>query len=261
MKRQGGFTLTEILVALALSAIVFSAVTSLLSTNRRVAIQETMDSRLQSNVRLAISELTRSVRNAGYGVPETNLSTWVPWVAGFTANPMLVQGAGTDPDQITIAHCTLSDLTTLSADAAQGDTTITVTSAAGIDTGPRRFLTLDTDEYVHVVSVSGNLLDIDTDLLTGGQQGLSKARPSGTPICRVDVKTYDVDTAVDTIRVNNNDGVGPMVVADEIIDLQIAVGGTGNHYTLTISGESQDLDPVTGSPMARTVATSVSPRN
>ena len=261
MARQGGFTLTEILVALALSAIVFSAVTSLLSTNRRVAIQETMDSRLQSNVRLAISELSRSLRNAGYGLPETNLTTWVPWVTGFTSNPMLVQGTGTDPDEITIAHCTLSNLTTLSADASQGATTINVASAAGIDPGARRFLALDTDEYVHVVSISGNLIDIDTDLLTGGQQGLSVARPSGTPICRVDVMTFDVDTAVDALRVNNNDGAGAAVVADEITDLQIVVGGTGNHYTLTISGESQDLDPVTGNPMARTIATSVSPRN
>jgi len=261
MRRQRGFTLPEILVALALSAIVFSAVSNLLATNRRVAIQESTDSRLQGNMRLAISELSRTLRNAGYGVPATNLASWVPWVSGFADNPRVVQGVGADPDRITIAHCTLSDLTTLSSDAAPGDTTISVASTAGIDTAAKRLLTLDVDEHAHVISISGNTLSIDTDSLAAGQQGLSKARPSGTPICRVDVKTYDVDTAIATIRVDNNDGVGPMVVADEITDMQVVVGGTGNYYTLAISGKSRTLDPVTGSYLARTITTGVSARN
>lgn len=261
MKRQRGFTLPEILVALALSAIVFAAVSNLLSTNRRVAIQEGIDSRLQGNMRLAMSELTRTLRNAGYGVPESNLASWVPWVPGFSVNPLIVQGAGTDPDEITIAHCTLSDMTTLSADAAQGDTTISVVSSAPFDTATKRLLTLDLYEHAHVVSISGNTLSIDTDATAGGQQGLSRARPAGTPICRVDVKTFDLDTVVGTIRVDRNDGAGPLVVADEIVDLQIVAGGAGNHYTLTISGESRALDPTTGSHLARTVATSVSKRN
>lgn len=261
MEKVRGFTLIEILVALTLSAVLVMGIANLFSINRRVAIDETADSTLEGNMRLAMTDITRTLRHNGYGVPGADMDTWVSWVTGFTATPMIVQGAtASDPDTISVAHCALVTVTEFSADAAADDTTFSVTSATGIDAANNRLLMLDSEETVQVVSVTGTTIGIDTDVVLAGQQGLSRDYPAGTPICRVGVKTYSVDLTTSTLQVDFNDGAGPQVLAGEITDMQVVAVG-GDSFAVTFSGQSGTLSPTTGTYASRSRSATISPRN
>lgn len=79
-RAQSGFTIIEALVSTALFAIAFLAVLMTYSQNRRIYADSTRRIDLQQNARLAVAEITRQLRMAGY-FPEN--------VADPPASPLL----------------------------------------------------------------------------------------------------------------------------------------------------------------------------
>lgn len=262
-RRQGGLTIVEILVALLLISILIAGVMSLYGLNRRVRLQEDIGASLEAYLRVASSEIEHHFRNAGYGVPATDTNAWINWVSPtINGNYRVIQGSSGAPDTLIVAHCTLAPVTTLSADAAAGSTTISVGSVAPFNTYDRALLMLDVDEFAHVTGISGSNLSIDTDPTLTGAQGLTRDFPAGTNICRTDAMQFALDSTNNTLTVTRFDLGGTIeIIASEIVDLQIAAAAGINHFRISVGGQSTSVDPTTGVPVDRTATVQVAVRN
>lgn len=271
-----GFTLIELLIALAVTSLAISSVGYFYVNYKRVSYQQEQVIALETNLRAASDRLTSNLRRADYGVPTALLPTWIDWVSGFNVNPLITQGAtANDPDTISIAACTSRPIATVAATLAKGagNTTVTLTSAVPGQTIAQlldpatnkdliRFVAGDEINagFARVMSVSGTTVTFDTDPGASGNQGFT-ARDYfvGTPVCRVDVTTYTVDTGSRALTIDENQGAGVQSVFDGITNLQI--GGGGNVYVFVVSGVTERPDPATGNPIPRQLAAQVTVRN
>src|SRR5262249_29885135 len=145
---------------------------------------------------LGMATLTDTLRTSGYGVPPGDASKWITWVGGMKTNPV-VSGSGKDT-KVFVASC-VSDLATFNTRANANATTIKLTpSVSGqaltslFDTSKKKLITIDGQESAIVTAVTTTQLTIDTSPITGGGQGLSQSYPIGTPVCRVDVRTFSI---------------------------------------------------------------------
>ena len=265
-KHDAGYALPELLAALMLLGVVLAGVTASFALHNRTQSQQRLAVATQQDLRMAMGVLTDTLRSAGYGVPTTSLAAWVPWVASFTTNPTITSG-GSSPDAIAIAGSFGPAVAQLAADAAQGATTlsITMTNTGELDTGTRRLIQIGGAENAHVVTVGTNTITIDTNPTAASDQGLKRAHPAGTIIRRVDVVSFDVvtdtTTGVPYLRRDKNQGAGPQAVVEGIQGLQIATINLGRQYQMTLTARAAHADPITGSPLVRSLRTDVAVRN
>lgn len=233
-------------------------------SSRRAMLSGTANENVEANLRAGMRTLLDALRGQGYGVPATSLANWITWTS-YTGNPTIVAGASPSiPDSVSIASCGGTPLATLSAAAAAGATTLTLSAdmTGLLDTASRSLLLLDETESLKVTSVSGTAITVDSDPTVVGAQGLSRAYPSGTPVCRVDVATYDVDTANNLLRVNRYDGAGAQPLLDDIVNLKITPSSAGQpQYQITLTARSSAPDPFISGPLQRSLSASISPRN
>lgn len=210
-----GFTLIEVMVAVAISAIVIASVYSTFTSQYQSSIAQAQVSEMQQNARLAMDLISRDLITAGFGKPATAVN-------GFS-NAVAAANNGTNgADGITVVSA-YRQLSTLAADASRGATTITVQSsadAAQFDTGTRRYLYLDgisaKDNYV-VSNVGGTQLTVSP--------ALTRDYVAGSPVFLVKAITYSLDFADadrPILRRNENIGAGAQVVSPFIEDLQFA---------------------------------------
>lgn len=219
MRRESlGFTLIDLLVALAVMSVVMAGVVGAFAVQNRTYIQQDLALELQQDLRMGMGLVTDRLRTAGYGVPSTNLPQWFPWVGNFTSNPEIVAGP---PDTLSVASCFRPPVATLAADAAQDATILTLTDSAELDAGTRRLILIGDATHAHVKSVAGAEITIDTDPTKRDNQGLSRAYLVGTPVCRVDVLTFSLDVNSKTLRFDENQGDGPLALIEEISDFRI----------------------------------------
>jgi hypothetical protein len=96
-------------------------------------------------------------------------------------------------------------------------------------------------EYANVTRTSGKRLTIDTDPVSGGNQGIQNHYPEGTEIGEISVVTYAIDT--DTFpwvlkRKVNGGYFQP--VGEHIVDLQVTQNGKRTMITLEAQTEKRD---------------------
>jgi prepilin-type N-terminal cleavage/methylation domain-containing protein len=256
----GGFTLIEMLVATALLLVVMSGVSGLYLAHRNARIAEDLSQTVEAELRLAMDKLLFKLRNAPYGAGWGDPALWVNWTSALVvpgtsppvaANPNVTLGIdASTPDTLSVGSCTSTPIDSLAADAAAGATALTVTNGANFNNSSRSVILINDSESVKVLSVSGNTLNIDTDpdeTVSPGAQGVSKVYRIGTPICRVDVVTYSVDTATATLREDFNRGAGPQVIVDGITNMKIASDTTGvaPKYTIKLTARASATEPFT----------------
>src|SRR5438874_13204459 len=105
--RSAGFTLVELMIALVIMSLVMAGVIGFYVTHKNRGLSEDLSMTMEQNLRFSMERVTATFRNAGYGVPSSNFTQWIPWVSGFTSNPMITAGANsTTPDTVSIAACT-----------------------------------------------------------------------------------------------------------------------------------------------------------
>lgn len=264
-----GFTMVEIMVAIALLLIVMSGVAGLYLAHRSARVSEDLSQTVEAQLRLGMDQLLFRLRNAGYGATWGNPTLWVTWVTpSFTSNPMVVQGAdASTPDTISIGSCTSTPVARLAADAAAGATTLTLDSAANLDSSSRSVIMISDSESAKILSKSGNTINIDAnpdETAAPGAQGVSKIYRTGTPICRFDVVTFSVDTATATLRADLNQGANPQVIVDGIINMKIVTVTTGvvrPKYTITLTAHASAADPLTTTVAQRSLTSIATARN
>lgn len=259
--RQTGLTLVELMITLVIVSFVIAGVMAFHVAHQRASVQEDISMNLQANLRTGISRISDGLRDAGYGVPQSALATWVPWVSGFNANPNIINGTGGAPDTLSVATCAPLPVATLTAAAAVSAATLSVSSTTALNAGSRRLINIGNFENAWVTGTSTGTLLIDTDPGVSGTQGLQKAYPAGTPICRVDVDTYSVDSANNRLLLDRNDGSGAQILVDEIQDFQVDTLIAGREYRLTLGGRSTQRDPGTNAFVTRLIRSVVTLRN
>jgi len=264
VKKAAGFTLVELLVSITVFMLVMAGASTFYVNQSRMRLSEQLGLTMEANLRLASDRLTFSLRNTGYGAPTSNFATWMPWVAGITANPMITAGAdAATPDTVSIASCTSQPVAHLTAGAASGATTLTLDSAASLNATNKRLIFINDNEFAIIQSIAGNVISIDTNPLVVGPQGVSRAYAISTPICRVDVVTYSVDTTAMKLLENDNQGAGAQAAMDGVTNLKIVAtaGGTHPKYKVTLTAKSSQVDPSTQAYTYRSLSSTASTRN
>jgi Tfp pilus assembly protein PilW len=261
------FTLVELLVAMIAVMTMMIGVAKLFLLQHRSHARQELSVTTEENVRLASSMITDAIRNAGYAAPAST-SSWMNWVSpSLTANPLYTSsGSASVSDTISVAACFNEPVGTLAAAATKDvDTTLSVTPTSGsltsvLDTSSKKLIRIGESEFAWVTSVSSNSVTIDTDLVTGGNQPVRFNHSAGANVCRVDAVTFSVLNS--QLMRNDNQGAGPIAVADNISLMKIAYTAPQT-YTVTITGQPSVVDPITSSstPVTRTLSTTVTVRN
>jgi len=276
-RSRRGFTLTEVIISSLLSVLLVGAVAALFVSQRVTVWRQRQLNEMHQNLRVALDMLVRDVRMAGYGVPCTNIASWIDWVWGQTNAVTVVQGAGAgDPDEVSIAAAFGDPVSSLAAAAGEGATTIDVAAGTGwrFNTSDSKMIFIGRMETARVVAVSGDELTISTHPTTAGN-GLAYSYPAATPIEQVQVVTYYLDTSSTNFPYQpymmRDDNLGLLtndlqkMVAVGIEDLQMTV--QTNKVTIEVHGRTEApergyTDPDKGDHhRRRTLATAIRPRN
>ena len=253
--REQGFTLVELLIAMALALVIVAALSSTFIMQRKTYNTQEQVAEMTQNGRAVMDIMTREIRMTGYGTPEgpaANISPWVDWVSGvtFNAGPIVIEdGAGASgSDIIHIAACFDGPAGSLSVAASEGDTSITLQSGEGVkfNTTNKKLINIGNLENTVVTGISGNVLTIDTDPNTSGNQGLKKDHVINEEVSIVKVISYSIVQESDGMNVlkrNENVGGGDHPVAENIVDLQISLTNkTININPLTAQTDKPDPD-------------------
>src|SRR5262249_9024728 len=143
---KAGFTLVELMISMAMIGVMLGLAVRFFASQNKAYVQQDLVSSLDENLRYGMAAITDPLRSAGYGVPTASLSSWIPWVTGFTENPLI---SGSGPQAISIASC-FQDVGTLTSRAASGATTLLLTSSVSgkaltdlLDTSSRRLILID----------------------------------------------------------------------------------------------------------------------
>ena len=257
----------ELLVSMVLMGVLLTLAVKVFTSQNKSYIEQDLVSSLDENLRFGMGAITDPLRSAGYGVPTTNLSSWIPWVAGFTANPLI---SGSGPQTISIASC-FQDVATLTSRAASGATTLLLTSSVSgkaltdlLDTANQRLILIDGSQNALITSVSTSSVTIDTNPITAGAQGLSRSVAAGAPVCRVDVKTFsittDATTGVPWLGVDMHRGASVQPMVEGISNLAITTV-MPRQYQFTLTARTEQVDPVSNRYITHSLSTKVTLKN
>lgn len=97
---EKGFSLTELIVAMAMAVIVGMAGYVVFQTSNRSSVVQSNVSDAQQNARLAMDRLAQDIRSAGFGLPDPPFSLTIAGQT-FTA-PLAITNSATAPDSLTI---------------------------------------------------------------------------------------------------------------------------------------------------------------
>lgn len=243
-KAEAGFTLVELLIAMAISGIMLGSMFSFFIVQRRyLAAQEQVTEMLQ-NARAAMDMVVEDVRLAGYAAPKSQLAAWIPWVTPpLTSNPQITPGVGSAPDSLSIigsVDAPDTPLATLTAAALAGAITLVLSTGQGssFNTTTKKLIFLG-DENAVVTGIVSNILTVDTDPIAAGNQGLTRSYPANTAVALVKVITYQI--VDNTLKRDENTGGGSQPVAENIEDLQITQNGSSVTISLTARTSKPDL--------------------
>ena len=239
-RNESGFTLTEMMAALAVTAILVTSIYHLyIAQSRTYAVQAEI-SEMQQNGRVAMNIISRDIRMAGFGQPRW---TTVNGTSGIDYRGIRVTDGGVgNPDAFEIVGCIGPPRGTFAAAASSGSTTITLLSGEGkrFNTTTKRDIHIGERENAKVVSVSGSVLTIDTDPTQSGNQGLSNPYPAGTHIFLVKRVAYSIRS--NSLRIDENMGSGAQEVAIHVEDLQVTFSRPVLHVSMTIRTKMRDRD-------------------
>ncbi|RMG57704.1 MAG: prepilin-type N-terminal cleavage/methylation domain-containing protein [Deltaproteobacteria bacterium] len=213
-RREKGFTLVEILVALTILGLALAAISiTFQSQSKSFSIQEQVSS-MQIGGALALSRIAQEVRMAGYGVP-----------AGTSPITGISDGAGGGPDSFTIV-ANLQASTFLSSDAAANANSVPVedvTQFSNVSAGTELTILDPLRNLIETNSFAS--YDAGTSRITL-QNNLSAQVPEGSYIgVSPENITYSIDSSDPNHPFLSRNGD---VMAADIEDLQVAYGEDDN---------------------------------
>lgn len=252
-----GFTLVELMVAAAISALVVAGMVTLFVTQRAALSAMQQLNEVSQNVRTASDQVVTDLRNAGYGAPRTSISSWITWVSGITGRVTVVQGSGSNSDILHIVGALDPPCAFLAATSSANSITVNSGQVTNFNTTDRKIIYIGRTESARITAISGNTLTVSTSPTAA--QDLKFRYATNTPVELVKVITYSWGDASSqyphTQYLKRSDNITTYaaewhkMLANSIEDFQIA--GSGGRFTITITGRTrlQDaryVDPVKG---------------
>src|SRR5947208_11714882 len=101
-RESAGYGLMELLAAVLVLSVGMAAVVVAFAVQSRAYLRADTKATMEANLRLGMNMVTESLRNAKYGVPTANLSSWITWFSGFNSNPTITTN-GSNPAVISVA--------------------------------------------------------------------------------------------------------------------------------------------------------------
>jgi prepilin-type N-terminal cleavage/methylation domain-containing protein len=277
LKKDEGLTLIELMVAMAISAILIAAIyRTFIGQQKTYTVQEQVVD-MQQNVRVAINKMMREIRMAGFG----NVSNILPpqgqpfealvWLGKktITFNSIINPSDNKDnvnqnDDQITIIGA-FEQVSTLAVEQSGGKVTIQLDEkASDFDLKYRKYICVGGLE-THIIKE----IDPATNTITLNDNLVNKYA-GGTPVYKVKAITYQLrwdnknpNMPVLT-REDNTEGGGSQVVAENIENLQFEFDGV-RMVKVTVTARTSMSDPEfkggVGGFRRRTIASNILVRN
>ncbi len=105
--RRRGFTLIEVLVAVAILAVVIAGISGLLVQQSQLFAKQQLQRALEENGRLALLDLSRAVRQAGYGITPVAAFDFDRYACATPGTPATCPNGGRDradgPDELVVS--------------------------------------------------------------------------------------------------------------------------------------------------------------
>jgi len=201
--KKNGLTLIELLIALVLSSILIAALfRTFISQQKNYTVQDQV-AEMQQNVRVAIGQMTKEIRMAGYG---GDLAIFGD-VNGFS-NIIT-------PASKSITIILADEVGALKQNVAMGTNQLKVTNAKVFNTDKKKYLCLNGSNHYLVQSITGDTIILTTPLAEG--------HPVNEPIYLVKAISYDlgIRDGRTFLRRNENTGGGAQPLAENIENLQL----------------------------------------
>ncbi len=175
MRRQRGFSLIELMIALVLMSLIISGITSLVLSAGRAQSSSARVSVAQSGIRAALDFLTRDLLSASAGASTGTIylgngSVTQNGVATSTPLPIYVENSSTGPDRLDIISIDGTNLSTVLV-AYNGGSSITVDATTGLSVG-------DTIQISDLAQ--GMLLQVASFGTNGANPTINVVTPSNT---------------------------------------------------------------------------------
>lgn len=235
-KRKNGLTLIELLIALVLSSILTAVLyRAFISQQKTYTVQDQVVD-MQQNVRIAMGQMTREIRMAGYG---GDILTIFGNVNGFT-NIIT-------PASNTVTIILADEVGVLKQNTSKGANQLKVTNARIFNADKKKYLCLNGLNNYLVQSVAE-----DTIILSGP---LAEGHPIHQPVYLVKAISYylGLSDGKTVLRRNENTGGGGQPLAENIESLEFTYFDANGDVTanppdirmvrMTVTGKTNMLDP------------------
>jgi len=235
-EKKTGVTLIELLIALVLSSILTAALYRVFIDQEETYTVQDQLAEMQQNVRVAMGQMTREIRMAGYG---GDMLSIFGDINGFTN---IITPAG---NAITIVLA--DEVGVLKQNAAKGANHLKVTNARIFNTDKKKYLCLNGLNNYLVQSVAEDTIILTTPLAEG--------HPINQAVYLVKAISYylGLSGAKSVLRRNENTGGGGQPFAENIESLEFSYfdsnGGVASNppeirmVKVTITARTKLLDP------------------
>jgi prepilin-type N-terminal cleavage/methylation domain-containing protein len=213
-EKKNGVTLIELLIALVLSSILTAALYRVFIDQEKTYTVQDQLAEMQQNVRIAMGQMTREIRMAGYG---GDMLPIFGHINGFTN---IIAPAS---NAITIVLA--DEVGVLKQNAVKGANHLKVTNARIFNTDKKKYLCLNGLNNYLVQSVTE-----DTIILTAP---LAEGHPINQPVYLVKAISYylGISGAKTVLRRNENTGGGGQPLAENIESLEFSYFDTNGDVT------------------------------
>jgi prepilin-type N-terminal cleavage/methylation domain-containing protein len=212
--RKNGVTLIELLIALVLSGILTAALYRIfISQQKNYTVQDQVID-MQQNLRIAIGQMTKEIRMAGYG---GNILEVFGEINGFTN---IITPAD---NSITILFA--DEIGVLKQNALKGTNQVKVTNANKYNTAKKKYLCLNGQNNYLIQDIVVDTITLTTSLL--------EDHIIDEPVYLVKAITYALGLSggKTSLRRNENTGGGSQPLAENIENLQFTYFDTDGNVT------------------------------
>ncbi len=251
--KEKGITLIELLVALAISAILVAGIYKTFISQQYTYSAQEQVADVQQNVRIAINQMMRELRMAGYGIDSKfwDEYTGADALHGKYKSALHPEDSG---KKVTVV-AGLVEATTLASNANSGDgqesegRPIVFTDASRFNIAGKKYFSINGIESHRIHKIDGNKIYLFPGVT------LTQDHKAGDPVFMILAVTYSlgvVDGKQCLLR-DENLGDGPQPVAENIESLQFQyVMNTGETLVDVPGNRRDDIRMVQATVVART---------
>lgn len=231
-----GLTLIELLIVMVISSILIAGIyRTFIGQQHTYTVQEQVVD-MQQNVRIAINQMVREIRMAGFGRQDVEILGG----GGMHGDYKNVISPTAGGNGITVVAAQ-EQLGTVKEHAGPGSNFIKVTNASSFDIAKKGYISINGTESHRIHSIDGDQVNFFNLV------GLKENHSPGEPIFLVKAVTYTLGLSNGKMCLlrDENLGEGPQVVADNVEFLQFTyTKADGTVFVGTVPGGPAEISKI-----------------